>query len=122
MALYDVPPSRIRKVEAFKCTKKLSLNSIENRSQEDNSQSSFGSGNTVISRKEEVGESESNLPLQLNTLKDETLFSLFLSNGKLLSLSPTSSFRDITVFPDPNELWELSSWLLFSILCRISVL
>ena len=83
MALYDVPPSRIRKVEAFKCTKKLSLNSIENRSQEDNSQSSFGSGNTVISRKEEVGESESNLPLDKNNENNVSSLSVFSCNSEL---------------------------------------
>lgn len=82
MSLYDVPPSRIRKVETFKCTKKHSLNSSENRSQGDTSPSSFGSGNTVISRRDETGQS-CTLPINKNSEQNVSTFSIFSCNSEL---------------------------------------
>lgn len=82
MSFYDVPPSRIRKVEAFKCTKKHSLNSSENRSQGDTSPSSFGSGNTVISRHEDSKQS-CTLPVNKNSEQNVSTLSIFSCNSEL---------------------------------------
>ncbi|XP_063444583.1 uncharacterized protein LOC134725030 [Mytilus trossulus] len=83
MSLYDVPPNRIRKVEGFKCTKKHSFSSVENKSlEEDNSPSSFGSGNTVISRKEEPVQSNC-MPLDKNSEQNVSSLSIISCNSAL---------------------------------------